>query len=195
MLTLAKVIARTTAEGPHERLALWVAGCTLACPGCCNPDLFDPAAGDRFDAPALERLLDRAAADGLDGVTVLGGEPLQQLDGLTRFLAAAHARRLGTIVYTGYPLEQARALPGFSAMWERVDTIVDGPFDARRPELRRRFIGSANQRLQHRTERYADPSLWRGPTRVEIHVDAQGNVEAHGLPRSVARIRRALNRD
>ena len=192
MLRVAKVIAKTTAEGPHQRLAMWVAGCDLACPGCCNPDLFDPSAGEVVDDDGLARMLDDATE--IEGITVLGGEPLQQPSGLAGLLRLARGRDLGTIVFTGYTLDTARTLAGFDAVDANVDTWIDGPFDVHRPERRRRFIGSSNQGLHHRTPRYADPTLWLGRTRVEIQIGPDGSVEAHGLPRAVARLTRGLNR-
>ena len=35
-------VACTEAEGPFRRYALWTRGCSLRCPGCCNPGLFAP---------------------------------------------------------------------------------------------------------------------------------------------------------
>lgn len=192
MLRVAKVITKTTAEGPYERLALWVAGCDLACPGCCNPELFARDAGETIDRDGLARMLDDVS--GVEGITVLGGEPLQQPEGLATLLRLARERRLGTLVFTGYLLDAAQRLTGFGAIDANVDTWVDGPFDVRRPEARRRFIGSSNQRLHHRTGRYADPQLWSGRTRVEVRIAPDGSLEAHGLPRGVARLTRSLNR-
>ena len=45
MLRVAHCVACTGAEGPGLRCAVWVQGCTLACPGCCNPELFAAAGG------------------------------------------------------------------------------------------------------------------------------------------------------
>lgn len=188
---VAKIIERTSAEGPHERLALWVAGCDLACPGCCNPELFDPNSGRLLDLVEIHALLDRAVTN-VEGITVLGGEPLQQIEAVTWLLREAKARQLGTLLFTGYTLDEARTLEGFDMLWAHVDTLVDGRFDARRPDRTRRFIGSANQGLQHHTSRYRDPALWRGPARIEARVDPRGHVELHGLPRPVSKIARAL---
>lgn len=193
MLRVAKVIPQTTAEGPFERCALWVAGCDLACPGCCNPALFDPNSVEPTPSAMLVGLLDRVREAGAEGITVLGGEPLQQPQGLAWLAAAAQARGLGVIVFTGYTLDQAQAVPAFERVWSSLDTLIDGRFDARAPELRRRFMGSANQRLHHRTARYASPELWQGPQRIEVRVDRDGEVEVHGLPQSVSRLTRALS--
>lgn len=193
VLRVAKVIPQTTAEGPFERCALWVAGCDLACPGCCNPALFDPSSVEPTSAAALQNLLDRVCGAGVEGITVLGGEPLQQPQGLAWLASAAQARGLGVIAFTGYTLQEARKLSAFDEVWASLDTLIDGRFDAHKPELRRRFIGSANQRLHHRTPRYAEAELWRGPQRIEVRVDPSGGVEVHGLPKSVSRLKRALS--
>lgn len=190
MLRVAKIIGPTRAEGPFERCAIWVAGCDLACPGCCNPELFDPAGGTPMEPEAV---LERAG--NVEGITVLGGEPLQQPEALAALLAEAHGRGLGTIVFSGYTREQAFAEPDLDAVWAHLDTLVDGPFDARQPERTRRFIGSANQGLHHRTSRYADPALWRGSTRIEVRIAPDGGVEVHGMPRPVSRLRRAILRE
>lgn len=192
MLRVAKVIPQTTAEGPFERCAVWVAGCDLACPGCCNPGLFDATSTAPTSSVDLIGLLERAHRAGVEGVTVLGGEPLQQPDGLAWFCERAQHLGLGVIVFTGYTLQRAQTHPTFDRLWSQIDTLVDGPFDARQPERQRRFIGSANQALHHRTPRYAAPALWRGPQRIEVRVDVHGQIEVHGLPRVVSRLTRAL---
>lgn len=171
-------------------MAIWVAGCTLRCPGCCNPELFAADAGATMPLADIEARLDGQRGR-IEGLSILGGEPLQQPAAVAQLLRAAQGRGLGTIVFSGYTLAEARTRPGFETVWSQLDTLIDGRYESGSTELRRRFIGSSNQRLHHRTPRYADEALWRGPTRVEVRIDARGQVEAHGLPRAVARLRRA----
>ena len=188
----------TTAEGPGSRFALWVQGCTLGCPGCCNPHMLPPGPRPPTPLPEIIEGLDAAVIEhGIEGITVLGGEPLQQLPAVTMLCAAATARGLGVLVFTGYRLEESRARPGFDALWSHVDTLVDGRYDARRPEPSepaggRRFIGSSNQRLCHRSDRYRDPALWQGPARVEVSIGPHGELSAHGEPGTVAALLRSL---
>ena len=40
MLLVADIVAETVVEGPGKRLAIWVQGCEIRCPGCCNPRFF-----------------------------------------------------------------------------------------------------------------------------------------------------------
>lgn len=137
---------------------------------------------------------DLVATPGIEGVTVLGGEPLQQLPAVAALARHCAAAGRGVIVFTGYTPDEARARPGFSALWSALDTLVAGPYDARRPEPAhgRAVVGSHNQVLLHRTERYADPAHWQGPRRVEAHIDLDGSVRLVGAPALVARVRRRL---
>ena len=72
-LQIAQTVACTEAEGPGKRFALWFQGCPLRCAGCCNPEML-PFAGGR--SVALSSLIDQIQASGVEGITLLGGEPL-----------------------------------------------------------------------------------------------------------------------
>jgi anaerobic ribonucleoside-triphosphate reductase activating protein len=194
-LELAAFVAATVTEGPHRRCAVWVQGCTLACPGCCNPDMFRRGRGTVTRvADLLGRIEAARDRHDLEGLTVLGGEPLQQLAAVADLVAGARALGLGTLVFTGYTFDEARARPGFASLWGNVDTLVDGRYDARAPEPRpgRAVVGSKAQRILHRTLRYADPALWRGPRRAEVRVGPGGVLDVVGFPTAVATLTAAL---
>jgi len=191
---VAARVSCTTAEGPHARYALWVQGCSLRCRGCCNPEMFD-AAGPLLSVATLIDEVEQAAHDeGIEGITLLGGEPVDQAEPLVELCARLRARGLGVLLFSGYTRDEMLARPGGAALWNVVDTLVDGRFDATQREgpEGRRFIGSRNQQLHHRTERYAAPALWEGAARVEVHVDADGRVHAHGFPAPLQALLRAL---
>ena len=79
MLRVATIVDDTEAEGPGRRFALWVQGCAIRCPGCCNPEMF---AHDRGTPMTVDDVLARLArARGVEGVTFLGGEPFAQAAG------------------------------------------------------------------------------------------------------------------
>lgn len=197
MLELAARVPVTRAEGPHERFAVWLQGCSLRCPGCCNPELFERGRGTPVEVEALVTEIDTAVREhAIEGVSVLGGEPLEQLPALTELAAAIQSRGLGLILFSGYVLAEAETLPGFARLWPLLDTLVDGRFDARAREPAparggRRFIGSRNQVLHHRTDRYADAALWHGPPALELRITASGSIDLHGDPtlaRSLTRL-------
>ncbi len=194
-LRIAHSVACTEAEGPFRRAAVWVQGCTLACPGCCNPELFPAQGGARRSIAALVReLSEHRERHAIEGLSVLGGEPSEQLAGVTALCIAARALGLGVIVFTGRSEAELLALPGGLGLLAAVDTMIDGRFDAtrREPADGRRFIGSSNQGLMHRSPRYADPALWRGSGGVELQLAADGGLSLHGAPALARRLARAL---
>ncbi len=196
-LRVAARVAPTRVEGPHARYALWVQGCTLRCPGCCNPQMFAADGGEDVEVAAIVAELDRARhAHGIEGLTVVGGEPLQQLSAVASVCDGARALGLGVLVFTGLTAREALARPDFAELWRSIDTLVTEPFDRERPEPSdgRRFIGSTNQRRWHRTRRYADPMLWRGQAGAEVHFDDTGAPHVIGRPGATAPIVAALRR-
>lgn len=188
-------VRATRAEGPHRRAALWVSGCSIRCPGCCNPELFSREGGQALGLPELQAWIHLAQQkDEIEGVSVLGGEPLEQWEALVPWLGWLNARGLGVIVYTGYRWARVGEEPRYAALPELVDTLVDGPFvhTMPEPEKGRAVVGSTNQGLQHFSSRYEDPQLWRGPRRAHVEIQPDGQVRLHGAPALVAKIKKKL---
>ncbi len=161
-------------------------GCPLGCAGCCNAHLLDPAGG----APARveELLAEIDATPGLDGVTLLGGEPFAQPEPLALLARACRRRGLSVVTYTGYALSEIHALPGAGprALLRATDLLVDGRFDATAGPSPHRNVGSANQRLLARTPRGAAlVARWdEGPEVVEVRIDGP-TVRVNGAPFAV----------
>ncbi|MCG8915220.1 radical SAM protein [Actinokineospora sp. PR83] len=166
------------ALGPGNRLVVWVQGCTLACKGCMSRDTWPAEGGTEVPVGDLVELWRSAVERGADGLTVSGGEPLQQPEGLAAFLTAADEVRRGAdreldfLVYTGYDEAELDR-----SHWDAVvhaDVVVFGRFDVTEPtDLVWR--GSANQRMTPRSDlgrrRYADlvdHAPERGPLQVEV---------------------------
>src|SRR5262249_61154693 len=116
---------------------------------------------------AIPEVLARGAgarADGIEGITLLGGEPLAHADGAAALAGDVRGRGLSIMVFSGYTLEQARAMadPHVDALLARTDILVDGPYVRELPDTTRRWIGSTNQRIHFLTDRYrADDPVWR----------------------------------
>lgn len=182
-LQVAGRVAVTVAEGPYRRFAVWVQGCTLACPGCCNPEMWSSTGGQQVAVSELVAEVEQARVEHqIEGVTVLGGEPCEQLSAVTKFVHAIKSRGLGVIVFSGYRHSEIVSHTGGRELLASVDTLVDGRYIRDQPERGRRFIGSRNQTLHHRTPRYDEPSLWRGPAQVEVQISSTGTISVHGAP-------------
>lgn len=147
-------------NGPGWRVSLWTQGCSLRCTTrCLNPHLLSPAGG-RLIAVAdiierLRRLHD--AVPELEGITVLGGEPLDQPEALAELLDSAHRVQLSTMLYTGQVFEtlQSNGSPIVQHVLREVDILVDGPFLPEMYDDQLAWRGSRNQRILCLSHRYA----------------------------------------
>ncbi len=189
-INLASWRSDTEAEGPGRRAALWVQGCQFLCPGCCNPNFLRIVPRKLVIADSLiERLAEAKAEHGIEGLTMLGGEPMLQAQGLSKVAAGSHELGLSVMVFTGYTLEELRSapLPGTEELLSHTDVLVDGRYIAELPELERAWAGSSNQRFHYLTDRY-DRSIELtndGRQRVEIRLSSSGRVELNGWPADV----------
>ena len=186
MLRVATTSEDTEAEGPGRRWALWLQGCPIRCPGCCNPEMFDERAGTPRSIEDLAARLDAAAARGVEGITLLGGEPFAQAQGAAEVARAARARGLTVMVFSGYTLDELRARPDAGPLLALTDLLVDGPYDRGRPEppppVGRRWIGSTNQVMHYLTGAYSpDEPRMRAPNTVELHW-RDGRLLVNGWP-------------
>jgi anaerobic ribonucleoside-triphosphate reductase activating protein len=186
-IRVAAVLDVTEAEGPGSRFAVWVQGCAIRCPGCCNPHMFDPAGGTAVDSGDLLARLDRVRGR-VEGISLLGGEPFEQAAALDLFARGARERGLSVVAFTGHRLEDLRAdrPPGSRELLARIDLLVDGPYLATLPERDRRWAGSSNQRFHFLTGRYSPgvESVRDGsPHRtIELRFGPDGTVRRSGWP-------------
>lgn len=180
-IRVAQIVQRTAAEGPGLRFALWVQGCPIRCPGCCNPEMLSKGGGLIYDTGQMAEsaLSDR---DVIEGVSIIGGEPFAQAAACADFAERVRAGGLSVVTFTGYPYETLKTQEGSRRLLEATDLLIDGQFDRRRPEKTRRWVGSSNQRLLFLTNRYVatDPRFYEGNT-IEIRYK-DGAVSVNGWP-------------
>jgi anaerobic ribonucleoside-triphosphate reductase activating protein len=121
---------------------------------------------------------------GIEGITLLGGEPLAHAGGAAALAEEAHALGLSVMVFSGHLLEDARRMPdpNVARLLGATDILVDGPYDRDRPETRRRWIGSANQRIHFLSDRCdPDDPRWLLPNTLEIRLQG-GELSVNGFP-------------
>ncbi|MDP1825361.1 MAG: 4Fe-4S single cluster domain-containing protein [Archangium sp.] len=199
-LRVAQIVPDTEAEGPGKRFALWVQGCTLHCPGCCNPEMFAPDKGGTL-VEVADLASRMSATPGIEGISVLGGEPFQQPEALAELCALVRASGLSVMIYTGYTLSELKEMspsprggkgkPGIADLLANTDLLVDGRYDRTRPEAgRRRWIGSSNQVMHFLTPRYAptDPRFTT-PNTIELRF-VNGQLTINGWPQAADAMRK-----
>jgi anaerobic ribonucleoside-triphosphate reductase activating protein len=166
-------------------------------------DTWEPTGGREVSVSELAVLWRAALEDGATGLTVSGGEPLEQPAELAALLAAADQARIEAgggadlLVYTGY---EPAEIKGVAAEALRLaDAVITGRFDATAP-TGLIWRGSANQTLTPRTAlgltRYG-PHLDHTPLRAPMQMAvAHGDVRLVGVPRrgDLAALERSLRR-
>jgi anaerobic ribonucleoside-triphosphate reductase activating protein len=142
--------------------------------------------GTAYALDTLAEAMARARDDeGVEGISLLGGEPVAHFTGAIALAERARAAALSVMVYSGYTIEEIRAA-GAGRLLDVTDVLVDGPYLRDRPEPRRRWVGSANQRVHLLTPRYApDDPCWTRPNTLEIRLRG-GEVTVNGFPAASA---------
>ena len=74
---LGHTVDHTEIYGPGIRSAIWLKGCTLACDGCWNKQYWPAVGGEIISVEELNARLN--AIEGIEGITLLGGEPYNKL--------------------------------------------------------------------------------------------------------------------
>lgn len=138
-------------EGPGRRSVALLSGCDIGCAGCWVPALHAAESGTWVPVERLaDVLLD--PAEPRDGVSLLGGEPFQQVEGLLALVRALRTRDCPHIlVYSGYTYEvllrRGQRQPAVRQILDAVDVLIDGPYLAAQADHAGPWTGSGNQRV------------------------------------------------
>ncbi len=148
-MNIAQIRPLDVANGPGIRVSVFFSGCTHGCPNCFNRDYWDFAYGEPYTETQLDYILTCLDKPVIEGLTLLGGEPLQQNPSeLSNFLKAVKTQSNKNIwLYTGYIYENLLDQKEILNALQWVDVLVDGPYIEAQKNLRLAFRGSNNQRL------------------------------------------------
>ena len=157
------------ANGPGVRVSVFVSGCRHHCPGCFNEGAWSFDAGVPFE-DVEDRIVRLLGTSFIDGLSVLGGEPLEPENqmALAPFLERVRATYPDKDVWmwTGFTYDGLRGSRADTEHLERilscVDVLVDGPFVNDLRDITLRFRGSSNQRIidLRETRREGRVLLW-----------------------------------
>jgi len=127
----------------------------------------------------INDIVRRAVEAGDEGLTILGGEPLQQPQATLALINEAQQHGLGIFLYTGYDFEE---LEGDALKcYEAADIVVAGRYVDSKRNTHLRWRGSENQTVEFRTERYKEFEFVEGND-VQITIEEDGSLTILGYP-------------
>lgn len=188
-MRIHKIIERTTAEGPGVRFCIWVQGCQRHCTGCFNPDTWPQQGG--IEVSPEELIFRILTVPNIEGVTLLGGEPMEQARELSVVAAAVRREGLSVLCFSGYTLEEIEGSRSedMLSLLSHTDLLIDGPFIQEEKDLSRPWLGSKNQRYCFLTDRYCMADVERSRNRMEIRILPSGEVVLNGMADDTVRHR------
>lgn len=146
------------ANGIGVRVTLFVSGCTRHCKNCFNAETWSFTYGRPFTAETEAELLKALEPGFINGLTLLGGEPMEieNQRALVPFLKRVREAYPEKDIwcYTGSTLETDILVEGgrnrcevTGELLSMIDVLVDGAFIEALKDITLRFRGSSNQRL------------------------------------------------
>ena len=143
-----KIRKMDISNGPGVRVAIFFQGCTFNCKNCFNPETHDFKLGKEFTLDTINRVLELADKDYIEGLSILGGEPLhpKNIEGATN-LAKAFKEKFpnkNIWVWSGFLFD--RDLKDKEIL-NYIDVLVDGQYMDELHDFRLKYCGSSNQRV------------------------------------------------
>lgn len=151
-MRIARMISPVHSLGPGERICLWTQGCGKNCPGCISPEL-QPFSGEDIAEDLLAQILiQTASAGGCRGLTISGGDPMEQPQALLALLHRVRPHFDDILLYTGFTLEAIRSGSCSEAARQclpYIDVLIDGPYIQSRNHPGCVLRGSDNQIIHY----------------------------------------------
>ena len=138
------------------RTSLYVSGCHFHCKECHNKEAWDFSFGKKFDDFAKKRIFKNLEKDYIEGLSLLGGEPLELINqqALVPFIKEVKEKFPNKDIWcwTGYDFEKDilnnmyKKYNFTRELLKYIDIIVDGQFEIEKHLVNLKFRGSYNQR-------------------------------------------------
>ena len=150
----AGIIKNDFAAAPGVCVTFFTQGCPHHCPGCHNPETWDPEGGYEFTNKTLNDLLKALTANGIHrDLCIMGGEPLcKDNQFLTLMIVNEVKSKLPNTdiyIWTGYTYEELMNMssPHLEQILDKTKAIIDGRFEEDKRDITLLMRGSSNQNI------------------------------------------------
>jgi anaerobic ribonucleoside-triphosphate reductase activating protein len=178
-MNIAHIEEHSFIYGPNCRFVIWVQGCSIRCKGCWNAEMWDFEDKTTLSILDLLRKIENEK-DSIDGITLLGGEPLDQFTEVAELLVECRKLGLSTMLFTGYEMTEI-AKKQMTSIIDNLDILITGRYDKTKRTMNHQWIGSTNQEIHFLTDRYTNYKI-ENNNYTEITIYADGSSTILGFP-------------
>lgn len=169
-----EVVENEHLYGPGKRLLLFTQGCSLRCKGCTNQHLWEFGKGIYV---TIEEILNQCTY--LDGITLHGGEPLDQANVLVKLIKKLKQQGKTVILFTGYIFKELNKVQ--RQAWASSDIVISGRYEEENRNIYLQFRGSTNQKVFTHKGKYKDYKIKDGQTVAILSFNEQGEMQSRGF--------------
>ncbi len=165
-------------NGPGNRFTLWTQGCSKGCSDCFNPETWSNK--NNIILTPLE-IFEHIKELDIDGVTITGGDPLEQEEELLLLLKLLDTLSLskGVIVFTGFTYDEIRENKIREKCCSYIDVLIDGRYEDKYRVVDC-FKGSSNQNIIYFSSKIKEEELIMDQE-VEVSL-SDGIISVTGFP-------------
>lgn len=178
-MNVAHIEEQSFIYGPGCRFVIWTQGCSIRCKGCWNEAMWDFIPKIELSA---SQLFDKISQykDSIDGITILGGEPLDQYDEILLLLQLCVKAGLSTMLFTGYEIREITE-KGMESVIDVLDILITGRYEEKNRTVNHQWIGSTNQTILFLTDNYKNYKIIDS-NYLEIALENDGALTILGFP-------------
>lgn len=141
-----------TTNGDGFRTAIFVSGCRLHCKGCFNSKAWDFNFGVELTQELINKILDSIRSEYIDGISILGGEPMDVLnqEGVASIIKAVrdkYGESKDIWLWTGYYKDQIPETKYKKYILDNLNYMIDGPYESDKYDINLKYRGSINQNV------------------------------------------------
>jgi anaerobic ribonucleoside-triphosphate reductase activating protein len=175
-------------NGPGVRFVLWTQGCSKGCSECFNPETWSTNIYKELSPTQIFELIKNFE---VDGVTISGGDPLEQEDELLELLMLLSTMRLrkGVILFSGFTRAEISSSPIREACLKYIDVLIDGRYE-KNLKVDFSLRGSSNQEFYFFSNKISSDEL---SFDQEIEISSlEGDIMMTGFPNISRKILKEL---
>ncbi len=144
-------------NGPGLRFVLWTQGCSKGCKNCFNPETWS---FEKYKLLTPLEIFELIKNSSVSGVTITGGDPLEQPEELLELLILLESLNLsnGIILFTGFTIDEINKDFLLRKSLGYIDVLIDGRFE-KDQRISRGLRGSENQNIIYFSSKIKEEEL------------------------------------